>query len=54
MSVMTFLVFLGSTAVKVETVTLRSEQAGRSHKKGRVDYRLREGSLANLRVYINS
>lgn len=42
----------GSRAVKVETVTVRSEQAGRSHKKGRTDYRLKEGSPANLRVGI--
>lgn len=39
-------------AVKVETVSVRSRQAGRSHKKGRTDYRLREGSPANLRVGI--
>lgn len=31
---------------------MTSEQAGRSHKKGRADYRLREGSPANLSVGI--
>ncbi len=36
----------------METVTVRSKQAGKSHKKGRTDYRLREGSSANLRVGI--
>lgn len=42
----------GGRAVKVETGTDRSEQAGRSHKKGRADYRIRVGSLANLGVGI--
>lgn len=33
-------------------MTVRSKQAGRSHKKGRTDYRLREGSPAILGVGI--
>lgn len=46
---MTFLVLIvpcegGGRAVKVETVTERSELAGRGRKKGRADYRLRETS----------
>lgn len=31
---------------------MKSKQAGRSHKKGRTDYRLREGNPVNLRVGI--
>lgn len=42
----------GDRAAKVETETERSEQAGRSHKKGRTDYRLREGNPADLRLGI--
>lgn len=42
----------GSRAEKVEIVTVRNKQAGRSHKKGRTGYRLREGSPASLRAGI--
>lgn len=31
---------------------VKAKQAGRSHKKGRTDYRLREGNTVNLRVGI--
>lgn len=31
----------GGRAVKVEPVTVNNKQAGRSHKKGRTDYRLK-------------
>lgn len=31
---------------------VKAKQAGRSHKNGRTDYRLREGNTVNLRVGI--
>lgn len=42
----------GGRAVKEGTVPVKSKQASRSHKKGRTDYRLKEGKPVNLRVGI--
>lgn len=42
----------GGRAVKEGTVPVKSKQASRSHKKGRTDYRLKEGKPVNLGVGI--
>lgn len=42
----------GGRVIKEGTVPVKSKQASRSHKKGRTDYRLKEGKPVNLGVGI--